>query len=450
MTTPDPPATSSTIDGEYALLLQAPSKPARLVSSFLSMLLTYRYGLDIIAADSFSSAYTQTKQHGKQIRCTFIAVPKKIDSKSSIASLSLDGEIMLFIIQPQHLIEGQKMLLHRMKNVYFCPWENAIKSGANSLHEQVTQIFAKSDIGDLYHAVNELPYDQAIPRIENRLKHLKTLPTLPEVALKIMELVKDPQTSAETLNSVVTSDPAIVHKLLQLVNSPLFAGSGHKGGWTLQEALVRLGRQKVGAIAQQVKLMTHLVKPESSQFDIERFWTHSLACAFIANRLVQNKNIAALKALPFNDYWISSLLHDIGKLALGFFFWSHFEAVLVEMGKKQSTFREAEKELGDVANHEYLGKLLLLKSRVGPLLIEAISAHDTPTKAPVPLACLVHLANNLSKELGLGYLPEEKTDYNSTMLKVLALDKKKLRAIRSDLRHNAAEEIKDLVQRCIH
>ena len=39
-----------------------------------------------------------------------------------------------------------------------------------------------------------MPYEQATQRIENRLKHLKTLPTLPAVALRIMELVKDPQT----------------------------------------------------------------------------------------------------------------------------------------------------------------------------------------------------------------------------------------------------------------
>jgi HD-like signal output (HDOD) protein len=89
-----------------------------------------------------------------------------------------------------------------------------------------------------------------------------------------------------------------VHKLLQIVNSPLFAGSGHQDGWTLRESLVRLGRQRVGAIAQQVKLMNNLIKPESSQFNLERFWTHSLTSAFIADYLIQKKRLSLTEPIP--------------------------------------------------------------------------------------------------------------------------------------------------------
>ena len=32
--------------------------------------------------------------------------------------------------------------------------------------------------------------------------------------------------------------------------------------------------------------------------------------------------------LAFNDYWIGALLHDAGKLVLGFFFWDHFEEII--------------------------------------------------------------------------------------------------------------------------
>lgn len=119
---------------------------------------------------------------------------KKVDSPSSIASLSLDGDITLFLVLPQILIEGQQEVLHRMKNVYYSSWEHALQGEEHSLHAIITKTFADSDIGDLYQAIESMPYEQATQRIENRLKHLKTLPTLPAVALRIMELVKDPQT----------------------------------------------------------------------------------------------------------------------------------------------------------------------------------------------------------------------------------------------------------------
>jgi len=434
---------------EYALLVQAPGKTQQLISRFLSLLLTYRYGLEIITANSFSTAYALTKEHGKQIRCTFVVLQKKVDSQNSIASLSLDGDITLFLVLPQILLEGQKEVLHRMDGIYFCPWENALKGDEHSLHATITKAFSQTDIGDLYQAVENLPYEQATQRIENRLKHLKTLPTLPEVALRIMEMVKDPQTSAGTLQQTVTSDPAIVHKLLQIVNSPLFAGSGHQGGWTLQESLVRLGRQRVGAIAQQVKLMNNLIKPQSSQFNIERFWAHSLTSAFIADYLVQKKHLKLAEPIPFNDYWIGALLHDIGKLILGFFFWSHFEDIIVEMSDNHTSFRLAEQNLGDVANHEYLGKLLLMKSRVGKLLVDAVSMHDTPGDAPPPLVCLVHLANELSKELGKGYTPDERPSYNPQVLKALKLTTADIKRISLGLEGQVAAEINTLVNHCI-
>ena len=38
-------------------------------------------------------------------------------------------------------------------------------------------------------------------------------------------------------------------------------------------------------IAQQVKQLNSLVKPQNSNFDINRFWTHSLGTALIADKL---------------------------------------------------------------------------------------------------------------------------------------------------------------------
>ena len=441
--------TTASDDREYALIVHTAGKPQQLISRFLNMLLTYRYGLDIIAAENFAGTYAEIKRQGERICCAFVIQPYKIDGKSSIASLNRDGEIPLFLLLPQHLIGEHKSLLHRIKNIHFCSWESAFKGGDGSLHNMIGGLFAESDIGDLYHAVENLPYEVAQQKIENRLKHLKTLPTLPEVALKIMNMVDDPQTSIEDLDEVVTRDPAIVHKLLQIVNSPAFAGTGHHGDWTLQEALVRLGRKKVAAIAQQVKLMNSLIKPQESQFDLERYWMHSVGCALIADRLCKEVIVEFSRGISFNDYWIAALLHDIGKLILGFFFWSHFAEVLEQMQQNNCSFRAAEIELGDVANHEYLGKLLLMKSKVGKQLVDAVGTHDIPNEDPSDLVCLVHLANELSKELGMGYLADERPDYNPIVLAKLNLQQHDIESIRDTLFANGAAEIREIVQRSI-
>ena len=104
------------------------------------------------------------------------------------------------------------------------------------------------------------------------------------------------------LEKNLLGDPAIVHKLLQVISTPVFAGGGHKGNWTLREAIIRLGLKKVGVIAQQVKLMNSLVKPQDSNFDINRFWTHSLGTALIADKLYTDRLIPLRTKIEFNDY----------------------------------------------------------------------------------------------------------------------------------------------------
>ena len=240
-----------------------------------------------------------------------------------------------------------------------------------------------------------------------------------------------------------------MHKLLQLVNSPAFAGVELKDGWSLQEVLVRIGRNKVAAIAQQVKLMNNLVKPQGSQFDLERYWMHSVGCALIADQLYPDKMVEFEQPISFNDYWIGCLLHDIGKLVLGFFFWSHFEMILQEMDRSHCGFRSAEIKLGDVANHEYLGKILLMKYKIDEGLVDAVVTHGSPEENPSELTCPIHLANNLSKELAMGYLPDEQHDYNSVVLKKLKLTQEDIERIGDTLFAESIQEIEEAVQRSI-
>ena len=433
---------------QLALIIQEPGKPHQVIAKFLMMILNYRYGLDLIVAHNFVEAFSTIQKKKNEIRATFIIQRKKIDSSTSLAALNAEDTNPLFLVLPAALMEEHKILCHRMKNVYFGAWEKAFGAEETSLQSLIKSAFDTRGIGDLFKELEGASDEDARERIVRRLKNLNTLPTLPEIAMRIMGMVDEPSSSAEDLEELVVNDPAILHKMLQLVNSPVFAGSGHQGGWSLKEAIVRLGRKKVGAVAQQIKLMNGLVRPEESMFDLRRFWEHSVGCAMIADRLYSNGIVKTKKPLQFNDYWIGALLHDIGKIVLGFFFWDHYVEILRQMSENHSSFRQAEKLLGDAANHEYLGKLLLVKSNVGKELADAVGAHDSVGQAPGDLVCLIHVANNVSKELDLGYMPEEEPNYNPEVLKALGLDKSRVGALRGRLGDDVVAEIGDVVDHC--
>jgi hypothetical protein len=146
---------------------------------------------------------------------------------------------------------------------------------------------------------------------------------------------------------------------------------------------------------------------------------------------------------------MGGLLHDIGKLVLGFFFPQRYREIRACLQSAPGlTFRKAEARLGDVASHDYLGQLLLLKSRVSPVLVGTVADHHVRNQPPGDLACLLHLANQLSKDLGLGYLPGEKGMYSALVLRRLGRDAEYVQALAEQLRPRVADEVELLMAHC--
>jgi HD-like signal output (HDOD) protein len=238
-------------------------------------------------------------------------------------------------------------------------------------------------------------------------------------------------------------------KLLQVVRSPLLGSSVQRGKWTLGDIIVRLGLKKVGAIAQQVKLINSLVRPHDSGFDMRRFWEHSVGTAVVADRLYSQRLVRLGGEIAFNDYWIAALLHDVGKLVLGFFFWDWMAKAVERMQQANMGFRAAEKELGDVAGHDRVGQLMLLNADMGAEAVAAVARHHDPGQNPSPLLCLVHLANNLCQDLGLGCLAADRGDYDEAVLAAVQMDKGAVNALREKLGRDVVGEIKALVAQCV-
>jgi HD-like signal output (HDOD) protein len=286
-------------------------------------------------------------------------------------------------------------------------------------------------------------------RVQRRLRYLDTLPTLPEVALRIMKVAGDPESSAEELEEVLLSDAGVVHKLTQVVNSSFFAGPAKSGNWTLREAIVRLGRRKIGSIALQIKLINSLVKPEESRFDLNRFWIHSVGSALVADRIVQDKLVAIEDWDACRNYWMVSLMHDVGELVLCFFFWSYFEQIVDLAESCKMPFREAESHMASGVRHEQVGQLLLLRSGMPRDVVQAVKLHHRPeSPPPPPLVSLVHLADNLCKDMGMSYVPGERGQYSEAVLRSLQLSSSGLDQLRERLRRSVAGEIEELFERC--
>ncbi|NDE25309.1 MAG: HDOD domain-containing protein, partial [Betaproteobacteria bacterium] len=83
---------------------------------------------------------------------------------------------------------------------------------------------------------------EAVRRIEH-------VATLPEVAVGIMEIVDDPDSSAKDLNRIIARDPALAARVLKVVNSSFYGLPRQIGSINRAISLLGLNAVKHVAIA---------------------------------------------------------------------------------------------------------------------------------------------------------------------------------------------------------
>jgi HD-like signal output (HDOD) protein len=439
------PTKSSAKSGgkEFALIILQEGKPQRLLLNFIRLMLNYKYGLNMEVVPDLLEAAQRFRRKGESICSVFIIQSEPVSLRSVVPVLTRRGAIPLLLLLPAAQVDELRPASAEVGNVFLCAWQEAFKTTDASLAGITTVAFEANGIGSLPEALRQK--DAFTEHLKTRLKSLTTLPTLPAIVLRIMTLIRNPEATMDQLETILCRDPAVVLKVMQVVNSAAFSGDREQR-WTLKDALVRLGLKQVGAIAQQIAMINSFIKPQESQFDLRRFWEHSVACAVVADRLCSGKLVTLEEEIPFDEYWLAALLHDIGKLVQGLFYWEVFEQMLTQMGKKP--FREVEEQFG-VVDHESIAELILTKADMNSAIVQGVALHHSIGEPPNPLARLLYLADNLSKELGLSSLPDEPVKYDKTILDSFKLGREDVQQLKESLEESVIEEVKKMVDQCL-
>ena len=418
-------------------------KTERVLCKFLQMTLEYRYGLEIELVTNVRHVVKILQTH-KALHSVYLIQGQPVSTNSTIPILTGKGTLPLFIIQPKQIAVDQLQQCKDLEGVHICAWESAFSRDDSSLARTVARGLVQLDTDST--SLGEDPED----RMRRRLQKLDTLPSLPTVVGRLMNLIGDPDSTMADLEVLLNSEPSIALKLRQVANSAAEAGASSQGVSSLKDAITRLGTKKVGAIAQQIAVINSMVQPEASDFDLGRFWGHSLACAIVADRIHSSDFIKLEEKIPFNDYWLVALLHDCGKAVQGFFFYDWFERIIETMEDEECSFYAAENKLGDgMLTHDQISEMMMQKAEMPQELVDAVSLHHEPGEAPSPLLALVHVANGVCSEMGFGYNDSDTVNYDRGALKALGLKRQTVRDIVEELSAAVAKEVMDVVSQCL-
>ncbi len=214
------------------------------------------------------------------------------------------------------------------------------------------------------------------PAVADLAAGITSLPSLPELYVKILTCLRSPDPSIARLGEIVAQDIGMSARVLQLVNSALF--SLPRTITSPTEAVSLLGIDAVRMMTLAVEIFTHSTNAPAGGVTTEALWQHSLMVAHLAKAIAQ-----AERQSPdlCNAAFSAGLMHDCGKLVLAHHLPERYRLMLANGPLAHRNVEIAEHETLGVS-HTNVGGYLLSLWGLPDALIEAVVFHHHPNKCP--------------------------------------------------------------------
>jgi HD-like signal output (HDOD) protein len=211
------------------------------------------------------------------------------------------------------------------------------------------------------------PEAQLRRTIESRLDQGRIeLPVLPEVAQKVVAATSSDNADVRQLATLVTRDQAMAAHVLRMANSAQL-GTGIKIV-SLQQALARLGMQRIRQIALQIACQGSVFIVPGRMLEVRRLFRHALATAFLS------QEIARLRRKNVEEAYLAGLFHAVGKPIL-----LQLISKLEKQDGRSYAANQTEAIVADL--HPRTGALLMQQWGLPATLQLAVLHHAAPDQA---------------------------------------------------------------------
>lgn len=211
-------------------------------------------------------------------------------------------------------------------------------------------------------------------RTLDKILSCEDLPSLPAVALKVIELTRDDNVSLDELGATIQNDQGLASKVLKTVNSS-FYGLRSKCS-TIERALVMLGLKPVKSLALGFSIVSAVGTREDA-FDYQSYWRRGLFTAAAAKLIAE----AAGERDHSDEAFLGGLLQDIGQVAMHRALRKDYERVLESTGGDHRALVKAEIAAFEL-KHPDIGAMLCERWKLPPELVLPVKYHERPTAAP--------------------------------------------------------------------
>jgi diguanylate cyclase (GGDEF)-like protein len=207
-----------------------------------------------------------------------------------------------------------------------------------------------------------------------RLRICNGLPTLPTVAIKLVELANNNDTNLNQISECMAFDPALAIKIMKAANSPLY--QSRRSPSNVRQAVTLLGLNATIMIALSFSL-TSTLRGQTSTGAVDKalFWRRSILSALACRILGEKMNLRNL-----DDLFLAGLLQDIGILVFDTMLPDEYKKVIGASADHDSLIEAERGAFG--AGHDELGHYLLKRWNVPDhIALACLSSHAPPPQA---------------------------------------------------------------------
>jgi two-component system, cell cycle response regulator len=213
---------------------------------------------------------------------------------------------------------------------------------------------------------------QAHPSLKDMSQKTGKLPTLPGVAIRILQAMRRETPSIREISEIIASDAPLSAKVLQIVNSSFYGLPNQIT--SVHQAMMYLGLNAVKNLALSFSLINNFSSKNKIAFDHVQFWKDSLIGAVAAKLITEKAN----RQHGENAFFLG-LLQNIGMLIMAQSMPKEYAEVLARAGSDASPLYDLESALLKF-NHMEMGEYVTRAWGLPPAFSAPIGAHHAPER----------------------------------------------------------------------
>jgi len=230
-----------------------------------------------------------------------------------------------------------------------------------------------------------------MPTAKDLVRQTSALVSLPEIYLRIKQILEDPKAGMVDVADVISRDPGLAARILKIANSAFFGFPSRVE--TVTQAANLLGEEKINNLVLSTTVTRAFARISEKHMNMDMFWQDSIYRAVLSQLLAKHYQEGKTERS-----FIQGLLADVGHLVMFQVVPDLCHSALIKSSQENTPLHRIETQLVG-CHYAQVGGELLKSWELPENLWSVVRFQHDPAAADqfAPETAIVNLANEITR-----------------------------------------------------